>query len=247
MSAPKTNKRDNRKEGTQTPLAHHQHQQPLPTTTTIMNSFDFITSDVSDFTCDLYTEYDFSDIEFPLTTPEPQSPLTSADWDWLDAIPTHEPTTTEPPSSSSDDSSSESSATPEPDQMEYDPPHIHHQPALPIPAEECTPKPAFQYLPIEEVVNFPETWDFHRAFARSSLELHGVPRNLYERWEEFDHLGSNEIYRLIHYFQAFNPYEKLTDWQQQFCDDFKPIAAPPCIFCKLPKNYWCERVATNLF
>lgn len=220
-----------------------------------MSSFDISTFDLN-------TEYDFSDIEFPLTTPEPQSPLSSVDWDWLDAIPIHDQSTTpEPPSSATDDSYSESSnnSTPEQEPMEFDPilnyrppsPHkyslFYGEKFVPQQQEEPTPKPPpIQYLPIEEVINFSETWDLHRGFARASLGLHGVPRSMYERWEEFDHLESDEIYRMISFFQAFNPEEKLTEWQQQFQEDYKKIADPPCIFCKLPKNYWCERVATSL-
>jgi len=220
---------------------HDLLQQSLPTTTTIMNSFDFITSEVSTFTpFDIYTDYDFSDVDFNLiTTPELLSPTSSLNSDWLDAIPVQEPIiTSEPPSSATNYSNSEYStiSTPEPLPMEEDL----------LPAEEPTPQPLLQILDIDEAINFRETLEHHHSFARQSLGLHGVPRDAQERFEDFEDYRSDEIYRLLFFCRYFKFQDPLTEWQTNFLKDFEKRAAPNCIFCKLPKNYWCEKVATNL-
>ena len=198
-----------------------------------MSTFDFYICDTTDFTTDFKIEEYF-------TTPEHSSPSFSLFDDWFNTIPVHNTTPTpEPPSSPS------SSSTPE-DSINESP--ITTSPPTSLPQEEDTPKPTFSYEPLNEVINWYETRLHHKSLAHYSTLNRSAPKTLKERWEMYDDMDSNEVYRVIYYQGHFLGWHLLTKWQEKFMRDIARVAPTPCMFCELPPGVtWWQKNCNYYF
>jgi len=201
-----------------------------------MNTFNFYSQNSNDF---IPLDYDleiFDEITLP-------SPPTTIDDDWLDIIPTH----SESPTLVSDHPLEEGTVMGDttPTTLKSPPTHPEESPEKEVHEEEEI-KPAFNFLPLNEVINFHNTRLFHQSFTWSSMEHHGVPRSIEERWENHDLDEGKDIFALISYYAFFYGHDSLTEWQKRFLKDYVNPHLDTCYFCELPKGYWCDRVAKKL-
>ena len=136
-----------------------------------------------------------------------------------------------------------SSLTPTPEDSISEPPAVTTPtPLLPL-AEKKGP---FIYEPLHEVIDFYETRIHHESLAHYSTLHHQAPKTFKERWRVYEDMDSDEVYRAIYYQGHFFGWHLLTKWQEKFIEDYARVATAPCMFCKMPPNYWCDVVAKKL-
>lgn len=196
-----------------------------------MNTFEFYSENSAKFTSPDY------DLEL-FNESAPLSPPTTIDDDWLDAIPIHS-------DSSTQESTLLSTSDNEMDTKSDIPTVPRPPPSPPTPQEEEI-KPKVDILPLYEVIDFKETQLFHHIYAHQSLELHGVPKNSKERWEDYTDDTPGDIFALISYYAFFYGYDSLNDWQKDYFKLYPDAKIDQCWFCSLPKGIWCEKVAKKL-
>jgi hypothetical protein len=168
------------------------------------------------------------------SAPAPVESMDDFDIDaWLNGLPTQPPSSyaSEPPTSEFDtaDSSSESNPvlTPEPVQEEL---------------EEV-----YREIDLQEAIDLQRTYELHLSYAKGSFDFHqGAPVSAKDRWDNYERMDSDEVYRLICYARELIGEERLTEWQQQYLKNGTNISPPLCPFCTMPENYWCNKVITKL-
>jgi len=199
-------------------------------------------------TFNFYSQYttNFTSLDYDLEIFEeitPPSPPTTIDDDWLDIIPIH----SESPMQESDCPLDEETVTGDTPPTTPQSPLTHLEDSDKEEVlEEEEIQPTLDFVPLNEVINLHQTQLFHQSFAWSSLEHHGVPRSIEERWENHDTDEGRDIFTLISYYAFFYGHDSLTDWQKRYLKEYANPHLDMCYFCDLPKGYWCERVAKKL-
>jgi len=121
-------------------------------------------------------------------------------------------------------------------------------PLAPTPIPEAPEEPLINFVNLHEVIDFTNTIQHHREFAYSHINFIGkIPEDVHELWDLMEDraLDKYDIYKLLTYFAYFNGIDTLNNWQKDFLDIHKYFSDNNCMFCGLPKGYWCDIVATK--
>ena len=119
-------------------------------------------------------------------------------------------------------------------------------PYVPTTVSEAPEEPPISFINIQDLIDFQKTITHHINFTYSHLNfMEKITQDIYEMWEmmEDQQVEKYDIYRLLTYYSYFQGYSSLNNWQQELLDNYIPPLDSSCMFCSLPKGYWCDIVS----